>query len=190
MNQDARVAIISLLKGIFYKEENQKAFFELLEGSRYVIQEYFQMIGLEVVVYEEDGFAYLQNIEQQEDQTPLPKLISKRALSYKVSLLCVLLRQKLAQFEAQSEDERAILTQEDIVSMLQLFLEIKFNEIKVQKEIEALIKKVEDLGFLKKLRGEELLYEIKPALKAFVDAQWLSDFDAKLKAYQEAQQWS
>ncbi|MBN2824327.1 MAG: DUF4194 domain-containing protein [Campylobacterales bacterium] len=189
MNQDAKIAIILLLKGIFYKKDNEKAFFELIESSYHAIVEYFATIGLEVHIHEDDGYAYLQNIEYENEEDVLPKLIPSRMLNYKVSLLCVLLRQKIAQFESQSQDERAIITKEDILAMLLLFLDIKFNESKVQKEIEATIKKVEDLGFLKRLKGDESAYEIKSSIKAFVDAKWLNEFDQRLQAYQEADEW-
>lgn len=190
MNQDAKTAIVLLLKGIFYKKDNEKAFFELIEKNHNAIAEYFETIGLELQIHEDDGYAYLQNIIYEDEQNALPKLIANRALSYKVSLLAVLLRQKIAQFESQSNDERAIVTQEDIVSMIMLFLDMKFNEVKVQKDIEATIKKVEDLGFLRKLKNDEQSYEIMNSIKAFVDASWLDAFDSKLQEYKEAKVWS
>jgi len=41
----------------------------------------------------------------------------------------------------------------------------------------------EELGFLYRLRGQEQQFEVRRILKAFVDAQWLSDFDQRLKDY-------
>lgn len=190
MNNDAKRAIILLLKGIFYKKDDEKAFFEMLENSKYAIVEYLETIGLELIIHEDDGYAYLQNIVYEDENEALPKLISSRPLSYKVSLLCALLRQKIALFESQSEDERAIVTKEDIISQLLLFLNIGFNEVKIQKEIEATIKKVEELGFLKQLKTDETSYEIQVSIKSFIDAQWLNDFDTKLQEYKESKQWS
>jgi len=40
-----------------------------------------------------------------------------------------------------------------------------------------------ELGFLRRLPGEEDTYEVRRILKAFVDAQWLADFDQKLAEY-------
>ncbi len=190
MNTEAKTAIILLLKGIFYKEDNEKAFYELIENSLGSITEYFETIGLTVCIEEDDGYAYLKNIEYEDDQNALPKLIASRALSYKVSLLCVLLRQKIALFESEFENDRAIISKEDIISNLLLFLDVKFNEVKIQKEIETTINKVEELGFIKKLKTDEISYEIKPSIKAFVNANWLSDFDTKLQEYKEAKIWS
>ena len=39
------------------------------------------------------------------------------------------------------------------------------------------------MGFLRKLRGQEDLYEVRRIIKAYVDGQWLSDFDARLEEY-------
>ena len=190
MDKDAKIAIILLLKGLFYKNDNEKVFFELTHNSYGVIAEYFSNIGLEVVVEENDGYAYLKNIQYEDENEALPKLISNRELSYKVSLLCVLLRKQITQFDMQNENEKAIITKEEIVSMLLLFLNIKFNEVKIQKEIESSIKKVEELGFLKKLQVSEDTYEIKSSIKSFIDASWLNDFDTKLQEYKEANVWN
>jgi len=190
MNQDAKIAIILLLKGLFYRHDNEKAFFELVNNSYGAIAEYFDTIGLEVRVDENDGYAYLVNKVYEDEQESLPKLITQRELNYKTSLLCVLLRKKIADFDMQSENERAIITKEDIVSLLMLFLDVKFNEVKILKEIDATIKKVEELGFLKKLKIDDEAYEIKSSIKAFVDASWLNEFDKRLQEYKEANVWN
>jgi len=120
----------------------------------------------------------------------LPKVIQKRELSYKVSLLLMLLRKKIAEFDMQNENEKAIVSKEDIINSLLLFLNIKFNEVKIKREIETTIKKVEELGFLKKLKNVEDAYEIKNSIKSFVNAKFLGDLDKKLQEYKEAKQWS
>jgi len=130
---------LSLLKGLFYKHENEKAFFELSTNSYGAISDYFETIGLEVIVDEGDGYAYLKNRVYEDEAEVLPKVIQKRELSYKVSLLLMLLRKKIAEFDMQNENERAIVTKEDIVNALLLFLDLKFNEVKVQRDIEATI---------------------------------------------------
>lgn len=179
-----------LLKGIVYKKEYPKEFFEIGSQSYGVISEYLQAIGLELIVCEEDGFAYLQSIVyEDEDEAPY-KLLIPRELGYKVSLLCVLLRKKFTEFQMQNEHERAIISFADMTTMLSLFFAKRFDEVKLQKEMESVIKKVIALGFLKELNTDERSYEIQSAIKAFIDAQWLDDFDQKLKSYQEAKQWS
>ena len=36
---------------------------------------------------------------------------------------------------------------------------------------------------MRRLRGQDGMFEVQRILKAFVDAQWLADFDARLAAY-------
>jgi hypothetical protein len=190
MNNDAKTAIILLFKGLFYKTDNEKAFFELVNNSYAPILEYFHTIGLVVLIDENDGYAYLKNKVYEQDEIPLPKLLSSRELSYKVSLLSVLLRKRIVDFDMQNDNERAIVTKEDIISEIIFFLDIKFNEIKVKKEIESTIKKVEELGFLKRLKTSDEAYEIKSSIKSFVDATWLDDFDKKLQEYKGENIWN
>ena len=47
----------------------------------------------------------------------------------------------------------------------------------------AAVNRVEELGFIRRLKNQEQLFEIRRILKAFVDAQWLADFDDRLAAY-------
>lgn len=190
MNTEARTAIILLLKGLFYQSDNQKAFFELVTNSYGVISDYFETIGLEVVVDEADGYAYLKNIVYEKEEDLLPRLLQHRELSYKVSLLCLILRKKIAEFDMQNESEIAIVTKEDISSSILLFLDIKFNEVKIKKDIDATIKKVESLGFLKKIKFSDDTYEIKSSIKSFVNIAFLEEFDKKLSKYKEANLWN
>jgi hypothetical protein len=44
---------------------------------------------------------------------------------------------------------------------------------------------VAELGFVRRLRGEPQMIEVRRIIKAFIDAQWLADFDQRLAAYRE-----
>ena len=187
MNIDARIAVTLLLKGLFYKSDNENAWNELVHGSFGAIKDYFWIIGLEVVLDENEAYAYLQNMSYEEGEEIMPKLIRSRELSYKVSLMCVLLRKKIADFDIQNEDSKAIITAEDIKEQFLLFLPATSNEVKTLKEIQSSIKKVQELGFLRELKNQTGVYEIKRSIKAFVDAQWLNDFDKKLNEYREVE---
>ena len=182
MSFEAKEAIVRLLKGVFYKDDEEKVWFALLQEEASV-REYLLTIGLEVLIDTADGFAYVRNIENEENEKSLSKLVSKRELSYKVSLLIALLRKRLVDFELQNEHYKAVVTLEELQEELQNFVQERFNEVKLQKEIIVTVKKVEELGFLKKLNTKENSYEIRPAIKAFVDAQWLGEFDEKLQEY-------
>ncbi len=99
------------------------------------------------------------------------------------------MRKKLAEFDTHSGDTRLILSRDDIVDLIRVFMPEGSNEAKLVDQIERHINKVIELGFLRKLtqnNASELpRYEIRRIIKAFVDAQWLADFDKKLEQYQQ-----
>jgi hypothetical protein len=66
-----------------------------------------------------------------------------------------------------------------------VFLPAHNNEARMLDQIDTHIKKAVDLGFLRAVRGGESMFEVRRILAAFVDAQWLSDFDTRLAAYAE-----
>ena len=180
-NNGFSVVMITLLKGVVYADENVKLWQNLLSFQAR-IRDYVREIGLELVIYEDEGFAWLQTATSHEGQTDLPRLVMKRPLSYPVSLLLALLRQ-LAEHDASSSESRLILGRDEIVEMVKTFLPSGSNEARLVDQIDTCINKVIELGFARRLRSENNKIEVRRLLKAFVDAQWLNDFDTHLKTY-------
>jgi len=94
-----------------------------------------------------------------------------------------LVRKKLAEHDASGGDTRLILSRDQLVDLAQLFMPSGTNEAKLIDRIDVDINKIVDLGFLRRLRSEDDQFEVRRILKAFVDAQWLSDFDRRLSEY-------
>jgi hypothetical protein len=113
----------------------------------------------------------------------LPRLVRRRSLTYNVSLLLVLLRKRLVEFETSGSEGRLVLSRDQIVEMLRLFLVDSTNEARVVDTADATIRKAAELGFLRQLRGQPDHWEVRRILKAYVDAQTLSDFSRKLQEY-------
>jgi hypothetical protein len=57
------------------------------------------------------------------------------------------------------------------------------NEARVVDQSDRTITQVAELGFLRELRGQPGAWEVRRILKAYVDAQTLSDFAARLASY-------
>jgi hypothetical protein len=112
--------------------------------------------------------------------------VPRRSLSFPVSLLLILLRKKLLESDAKDGAPRLLLTRDQIVEMVRVFLPEHNNEARLVDQIDSFIKKVEDLGYLRRVRDAAGLYEVRRILKAFVDGQWLADLDSKLAAYAAA----
>jgi hypothetical protein len=131
-------------------------------------------------VDEVDEYAYLR----QEENNSLPRLVQRYPLSYPVSMLLVELRKALGQMDTAGGDNRLVLTFADIMRRMEPFLPVSANEMKYRQTIEHIINQVVQLGFLLKLKDKEEAYEVRPVLRRFVDAQWLSEFADKLAEYE------
>ncbi len=174
--------LITLFKGVLYQDQSPDLWRSLLELQGRV-RDHAGVFGLELMLDEAEGFAYLRQ-RSADDETELPKLVQRRQLGYAVSLLLALLRKKLAEHDAGGGDARLILSREQIVDLVQVFMPAGTNEAKLVDRIDADVNKVIELGFLRRLRGQQDQFEVRRILKAFVDAQWLSDFDQRLAEYQ------
>lgn len=190
---DFSALAINLMKGVLYREGDERSWGALLDLQAR-LRDYMAVLGLELVLDEAEGYAFLKSRpEPGEDEAApkLPRLVARRALSFPVSLLLVLLRKKLAEFDASGTDTRLVLSRDDIVELVRVFMPERSNEARLVDQIETHINRVVDLGFLRKLKpasgtgSANANYEIRRILKAFVDAQWLAEFEARLAVYRD-----
>jgi hypothetical protein len=176
-------AVIPLMKGAVYRDIHDRAWKHLLHLQPQV-RDYVAVMGLQVIIDEAEGYAFLrQRPADPDDNDPPPRLIPRHALSFHVSLLLALLRKKLAEFDAQGGDTRLVLTRAQITEMIRVFLPGTSNEARLMDKIDEHIGKVERLGFLRPVKNAEQSYEVRRILKAFIDGQWLADLDTRLAEY-------
>jgi len=174
--------VIALMRGVTHREDDEPPWQALVELQAKV-RDYVAVLDLELMIDEAEGWAYLRQRPQEEGAAPLPRLIPRRPLSYPVSLLLALLRKRLAEFDAKSGDARLVVHREELAEMLRVFLPESSNEARQLDRVDAHVKKVVELGFLRVLKGADDQFEVQRILKSFVDAQWLSDFEQRLAAY-------
>ena len=175
--------VVQLLKGVLYSEESPLLWNALLNLQARV-RDYVAVLGLELVQDEAEGYAFLRSrAETGDDGSAGPRLVARRQLSFPVSLLLALLRKKLAEFDACGGETRLILSRDDVVEMYRVFLPEGSNETKLIDQLDAHLNKIVELGFVRRLRGEEQTIEVRRILKAFVDAQWLAEFERRLAVY-------
>lgn len=182
--------VIPLLKGVIYRGEASNAgqWNDLL-GLQARVRDYVAVLGLDLVLDEAEGYAFLRSQERDPDSAGIPRLIARRPLTFPVSLLLALLRKKLAEFDAgggQDGGDRLVLSRDEMVELMRVFLPDASNEARLMDRVDAHINKIVELGFLRRLKasGQTASFEVRRILKAFVDAQWLAEFDARLAAYQ------
>ncbi|WP_421620863.1 DUF4194 domain-containing protein [Alkalilimnicola ehrlichii] len=181
---DFSAMLITLFKGVLYKDQNPR-YWQVLEDHQARVRDHVAVLGLELMLDEAEGHACLRQRTPAEDEPELPRLVPRRQLSYPVSLLLALLRKKLVEHDAGGGDPRLILSREQIVELIRVFLPASANEAKLVDRVHADINKVVELGFLRRLRGQDNQYEVRRIIKAYVDAQWLAEFDQRLAEYRE-----
>lgn len=184
--QAVATAIVKLMQGVVYRETHEDVW-RTLEREQAGVQDHFARIGVRAVVDDLAGYAYLKTIDPEEGEEPLPRLVRRRALTYPVSLLLLLLRKRLAEFEAGGDEGKLVLEHEQIVEMLRLFLPDSTNEARILQNVDQTIAQVVKLGFLAELRGQRRSWEVRRILKAYVDAETMSDFAGRLAEYASSQ---
>lgn len=176
------VAVVSLMKGPVYHDANERVWQTVLSRRREVA-DYVSVIGLEIVIDEAEGYAFLRSRPVEDDDSELPRLVARRTLAFHTSLLLALLRKRLLEFDASSSEARLVVTREQIVEMLRLYLPDSTNEAKLIDGIDTHINRVTEMGFLHRMRDQNDAFEVRRIIKAFVDGQWLGDFDKRLEEY-------
>lgn len=180
-------AAVPLLKGIVYAQAQPRAWAALLTLPAEV-RDHLAVLGLDVHIDEAEGYAFvrLRDGDDADEGADLPRLVSRHQLSFRVSLTLALLRRALLEFDAQGDQTRLVITRDDAVRLVGTYHPARNNEARLADEVEADLRKIVDLGFLRPLRDQPHTYEVMRVIKAFVDAQWLADFDARLAEYMTA----
>ena len=185
---DLPLVLTSLVRGVVEQDSHPQVWRHLL-GLTSQVRDQVSLLGLALVIDEVEGYAFLRALPDEQlaelraGKPALPRLVRRHALTYPVSLLLALLRKRLAEFDASSGDVRLVLTREQITEMVGVFLATGSNEARVVEQLDGAIAKAVELGFLRRLAADVNRYEVRRILKAFVDGQWLADFDARLRAY-------
>lgn len=176
--------VVPLLKGVLYQENAPDQWNSLL-ALQSQTRDYLSVLGLDLILNESEGYAFLRSKPDNEldESKKIPRLVTRRPLSFPVSLLLALLRKKLAEFDAKGGETRLVLTREEIADTVRIFFASGSNEARLIDQIDAHMEKAVNLGFLRPLKGQENLFEVRRILKAYIDAQWLSEFDQRLQEY-------
>lgn len=190
--------LIKLLKGPLYADEADA--WDLALRHRRAIDDYMSQLGLELILAEADGLAFLRRRRpgsgaaseagspgEGEDEAPddgLPELVARRELPYTASLLCVLLLEELYRFEASGEGEaRLVLPRARIRELALPYLPRKSNEAKQADALDAQINRLAQYGFIRPIKAGSDEYEVTPLLKHKITPRILGEAAARLKAH-------
>ncbi|MFP4390288.1 MAG: DUF4194 domain-containing protein, partial [Desulfococcaceae bacterium] len=70
-----------------------------------------------------------------------------------------------------------------IIEMMRVFMPEGKNEARTIDQINTQIRKATELGFLRKMAGDDARLEVRRIIKALVDADWLKEMDERLAEY-------
>ena len=180
MIKEYSISLIALLKGIVY--DHQKLAWANLADYEADVKKYFSTIGLELFMDKSEDYAFLKQVEFEEE-VDVPRLAEKRQLDFHVSLLCLVLRKYLLENDAQGGTVRAIIPQQEIINRVLLLMPSAADEAKQQDKIITTINEVIDIGFLRKLEDNTDNYEIHRIIKGFVNADEIDSALKRLEMY-------
>jgi len=169
------VTVATLLRGPVYAEEDPVVW-SALQAQSARVRDFLTVLGMRVIVDDVDDYAYLRS----DDELPegMPRLHRRHKLGMRASVLLVLLRQRMTSAEAEEATPRLIVTREEMVEWLRLYHPPGTNDERIATDIT----KLEELGYLKRLRGEAGSYEARRIIKAQVSADYLTRFSDDLLA--------
>ncbi|GAB2820396.1 DUF4194 domain-containing protein [Ferruginibacter profundus] len=181
---------IKLLKGPV--DYTDKSTWEKLVQYKAELPLFLDQMGLRLVLEENDGYAYLKQTSQEDDENAVSWII-KRALTYEESIMLILLREMMAEFEtSESVSRELIKKRREIKEYAELFFKENASRVKFSKEIDRLIDKSEEYGFLFLVEAHEILdeqrFKIKKIIKAKIDSEELESFTTQLKQHQSKKQ--
>lgn len=178
-------AIVRLLKGVV--ERTSKSWDDIIIYQN-EIQEYISQIGLELIVKKDEGFAFVKQFENNDDNSL--SLITRRQIGFETTIVLIVLRQSLEDFDSNPTQlaSEKFITDSEIKEELELFLQEGFNKLKFQKDLDKYIRNTVDLGYLKEIskRDNETKYKIHRIIKEKITLDILLDFQNKLRDYVES----
>ena len=182
--------IIKLLQEVLYDEE--KSTWSDLLTYQIPIRDYFAKIGLVLHLDEREGFAFLK--QRDDEGQKLPRLVRRAPLSYEVTLLCVLLREILEEFDVKDiESRKCFVTAKELQEKIEIFFKDSPNQVRLLDRFEKTIQSAIRLGFLKETEHENLddddvRYEVRRIIKAKITNEKLEEIKRKLQGYAEDSQ--
>ncbi len=160
---------VRLLQGVVYHDDGREMWEQLLENVS-PLTEYFGKLGLLLVVNEPDAMAYLRQLDEDEipaDYPSMPRLFRRTPLGYDATLLCVLLRDELRQYEEEDvQNERCVVSQMDLLSMWEAFFPDQTDSVRLNRSLTAALRKMEDLKFVRPFEKDPPTWEIRRIIKA------------------------
>lgn len=157
--------LAQLLLEPVYREDGVA--WETLRAERDSIAHYFRQLGQDLIIDETEGYAFLRQIEIEGGER-VPRIGRRQPLGNTATVLLVCLREELARFDtAPGESTRLVYTRQQLRDLVGQFVRETNNQVRDVRTIDAAIRRVEELGFLRAFGPPESdTFEVMRILKA------------------------
>jgi hypothetical protein len=170
------ITAASLLRGVVYGEESPRAWQALTNARiRIWLADYFRTLGLTVVLDEADQYAYLRTTSDLPEG--MPRLIRRHQLTFRMSVLLALLRERLDETARDGQADRTVVSHEHLLDAMRPFHDKTVTDDKIGQDITNAVA----ADYLRKLSGTDpVSYEIRRHVKSLVTADWLAQFHDRI----------
>lgn len=158
MSKDKRtveyeLALKGLIKGAVYRED-AIAWGQVIAFTG-AIRSFFEKLSLDVLIDEQEGFAFLKSITSEEN--PASGLVVRRALSRNATALCVLLREELHAWErSEREDQACVFTRKQIREKMLPFVRLAEDDSKFHSLVDSAISQACETQLLRQVNAEKI----------------------------------
>lgn len=186
LDLETRRTYVQLLSGPMLDASRHSKLWPVLLNNEQVLRRRLADLFLELVIDKTYQVAYARQADTGELDTP--KLLRHKKLTFLPSVLLLYLRQLL--IDAEAHDERAVVSEEEIIEQLTLYRKAQSTDhAGFLKRASAAIERVKDQGILNKLANSQNRYEISPILKLLFSIEEVKVLQAQYKAHlQEMEQ--
>lgn len=178
-------AAIRLLQGVVYSDDNAVTWDSLLRHTT-PLTDYFAKIGLQLIVDESDGLAYLRQLDDDElmfNGEPIPKLYRRSPMGYETSLLCILLRDLYRRFEEDElENEKCVTTQDELFELWKPFFAKTSDDVRLHRSMLSSLRKLEEMRFVRPHPSDTVSWEIRRIIKARLPISELESLRSRIVA--------
>lgn len=185
--------VVNLLKGYIDREDN-KVLFESLVRQELEVSTLCRTLFLRLVIDHEAGFAYVRSLSDEEmpsdaGQRP-PRLLSRKPLPFYDSLILILLRQRLLDFDMSGQFGRLVLERAEILTMVKTFIRKVNNDKRLDDNLNRAIDNLCSLGLLGRNKSSKDVkdtalerIEVRRIIGVIVTPEILKQADETLAAY-------
>lgn len=172
--------LITLFKGPIHRNHQEDRWQSVLKYQS-SIRDYIAKLNLTLVLDEGDGYCYLK----QNEGGDLPRLASSYQLGYHQTVLLVLLRKRLQEFDHKAQDPHLIVSLSDLQEEMRLFLQDTSDEAKQTKALRSDLEKIKEMGMIQWVKGRKDEIEVLRIIRSLIDANALHQIEESLRAHNQ-----